>query len=93
MTTNRDIILELLRTRNVPEVEAQTAADLFCELINDQRCGWGQDRPPKSEGFIKHFGRELMGRMLVMMLDMLSDRLTPDEREKLREKALRTLAV
>jgi hypothetical protein len=90
VTTNRDILVELLKTRNVPDDQARIAADLFCELVNDERCGWGQDRPA-NPGF-RYFGREVTGRVLVMMLDMLSDRLTQKERDRLREKIVKTLS-
>ena len=100
--THPEILVELLKMRQVPEEQAKVAAALFGEMVKgagpQERTAVPPPLPVESEyapepapasekeETLNDFIRELLERVLLLPVQMLLDRLPEDQRERLRKK-------
>ena len=88
--TNSEILIELLKMRQVPEEHAKVAADLVGEMMGGT---WPQERttlptesPPVKEESLNDFIREMLERALLLPVQMFLDRLPDEQRERLKKR-------
>lgn len=91
-----EILVELLKMRQVPEEQARVAANLFCEMVKgagpqERTSVSAPEAEPTKEETVKEetlndFIRELLERMLLLPVQMLLDRLPEEQRERLKKK-------
>lgn len=76
---NREVLIELLKMRQLTEEQAKVAADLFMDLVPEEQT-------QEKEETLNDFIRELIERMLMLPVQMFLDRLPEEQRERLRKK-------
>ena len=85
---HRDILVALLKTRQVSDEQAEVAADLFVELVGEGN--WPQERvqavEPQKEESLNDFIREMLERALLLPVQMFLDRLPDEQRERLKKR-------
>ena len=80
MKPNREILIELLKMRgSLSDEQAKTAADLFTELT-------GKEKSMLPEENLNEFLREIIGRALMLPVQMFLDRIPDEERLRLEKK-------
>jgi hypothetical protein len=84
---DREILVELLRMRNVPEESAKVAATLFEELTKPETepSKWAKLATGSDES-LNDFLRELIARSLALPFQMFLDRIPEEDRDRLRRK-------